>query len=189
MTGSRRRADPPARKRPLFEVRSSTIHGHGVFARRAIPTGTRIVEYLGKRISVEESEAPHDDKETDPAHVLLFAVDKRTLIDAGQGGNAARFINHSCDPNCEAVLDGRRVFIESTSDISPGEELTYDYHLSYEGAHTPQIVARYGCRCGAAECRGTMLDPRPRRTARPRRSGPRKAIPARRSARGRGKRA
>jgi SET domain-containing protein len=153
-------------RQPAYIVRRSTIHGHGVFARRRIRRGTRIIEYLGERISPEEAEARGENGMGEPGIVLLFTVDKRTLIDAGRGGNAARFINHSCSPNCEAVLDDGRVFIESCRSIVPGEELTYDYHLAYEGAYTPRVLARYRCRCGAPDCRGTMLEPR---RARPRR--------------------
>ncbi len=185
MSDSTRSARGSAAKSTLFEVRRSTIHGHGVFARRAIRSGTRIVEYLGERISPAEAEARGDHREAEPGHVLLFAVDKKTLIDAARGGNAARFINHSCAPNCEAVMEDRRIFIESTRGIALGEELTYDYHLSYEGAHTPRILARYRCRCGAPDCRGTMLDPKPRRKARPRRTA--QTGGARGASRGRGK--
>ncbi len=154
-----------------YVVRRSAIHGHGVFARRAIPAGARVVEYLGERISAEEADARNSQQDKDPGHVTLFAVDKRTVIDARRGGNAARFINHSCAPNCAAVLDGCRIFIESVRGIAPGEELTYDYHLTYAGEHTAQILALYRCRCGAPGCRGTMLKRRARRNGRPRRSG------------------
>ncbi len=156
---------------PAYIVRKSAIHGHGVFARRAIRRGARVVEYLGERISLEEAEARQDHQDQDPGHVLLFSVDARTVIDAGRGGNAARFINHSCAPNCEAVLDDGRIYIEATRHIAAGEELTYDYHLSLEGAYTAEVRSRYRCRCGASSCRGTMLEPRPRGRGRKRTGG------------------
>jgi len=87
----------------------------------------------------------------------LFTVDKRTVIDAGVDGNEARFINHSCEPNCLAVTDKRRVYIEAKRDISEGEELTYDYNLQLDEQPDAEMKARYACHCGTASCRGTML--------------------------------
>ena len=83
------------------------------------------------------------------------------MIDAGVAGNEARFINHSCDPNCETVIEGGRVFIEAVRTIQPGEELGYEYGLTWESTDDPDELARYACRCGAAKCRGTMLDEKP----------------------------
>jgi hypothetical protein len=92
---------------------------------------------------------------------FLFVVDSRVVIDAGVNGNDARYINHSCDPNCETVIEGRRVFIEALRTIQPGEELGYEYGLTWESTDDPKELANYACRCGAAACRGTMLDPVP----------------------------
>ena len=83
------------------------------------------------------------------------------MIDAGVDGNDARFINHSCDPNCETVIEGGRVFIEALRTIQPGEELGYEYGLTWESTDDPDELASYACRCGAAKCRGTMLDAEP----------------------------
>jgi SET domain-containing protein len=140
-------------------VRRSPIAGKGAFARRPIPKGTRIIEYVGERISHAEADRRYPEDGEHP-HVLLFIVDRRTVIDAGVGGNAARFINHSCDPNCEAVIEDGRVFIEAIRDIAAGEELTYDYHLTRDDAEGPEIERLYPCHCGAPNCRGTMLRPR-----------------------------
>jgi hypothetical protein len=84
-------------------------------------------------------------------------VSRRTVIDAGVGGNDARFINHSCAPNCDTVIEDERVFIESLRDIEPGEELGYEYGLTWESTDDPDELKNYACRCGAKECRGTML--------------------------------
>ncbi len=149
----------------LFRVRRSRIHGRGAFAVRPIPKGTRIIEYTGERISPREAERRYDDGKGDHVHVLLFIVDRKTEIDAGVGGNEARFINHSCDPNCEAVLDDKRVFIEAIRDIPAGAELTYDYHLEGPGVLSAEERRSYACRCGAENCRGTQLAPRRRRRA------------------------
>lgn len=145
----------------MFEVRRSRIHGSGVYATRTIPKGTRIVEYLGDRISHEEADVRYLEKGQDNGHTFLFVVNDRVVIDAGIAGNDARFINHSCDPNCETVIEGGRVFIEALRTIRPGEELGYEYGLTWESTDDPQELANYGCRCSAPQCRGTMLDPVP----------------------------
>lgn len=149
---------------PMFEIRPSPIQGQGAFATRRIRKGTRIIEYVGERITPAEADTRYDDDRVDHPHVLLFTVDKRTVIDAGVGGNEARFINHSCEPNCEAVVESGRVFIEALRDIAPGEELTYDYHLERHGRDDAEWEQRYACRCGAESCRGTMLAPRRNRS-------------------------
>ena len=141
----------------LFELRSSPIHGQGVFALRRIRKGKRLIEYIGERITPEAADLRYDDDAMDSPHTFLFTVDAQTIIDAAVGGNEARFINHSCDPNCEAVDDGGRIFIETIRNIRPGEELVYDYHLERDGRWRKEWEGRYACRCGAPNCRGTLL--------------------------------
>ncbi len=145
-------------KGPFYIVRRSAIHGRGVFATRKIPKGTRIVEYRGKRIAYRLACELYPDIEGEPTHTFLFELDDDIVIDAAQRGNAARWINHSCAPNCEAIEDDkRRIFIEAVRDIRPGEELGYDYNITLEERHTPAEKKRWGCRCGAKSCRGTLL--------------------------------
>lgn len=144
---------------PLFEVRGSPVHGLGAFALRRIPKGTRVVEYLGERVSHREADRRYESKEANDAHTFLFIVDSKTVIDAGVGGNEARFLNHSCNPNCESVIENRRVFIETTRTVEPGEELTYDYQIQRENDDPPGIDEVFACRCGFPQCRGTMLWP------------------------------
>ncbi len=145
----------------LIEVRDSPVHGLGVFALRRIRKGTRIIEYLGERISHAEADRRYDLKEDNDNHTFLFIVDERTVIDAGVNGNAARFINHTCGPNCESVTQDRRVFIEALRTIEPGEELAYDYQIEWDPQDPPDIDTIFACRCGSPECRGTMLWPGP----------------------------
>jgi SET domain-containing protein len=149
---------------PPFETRRSPIHGTGVFATRRIRKGARVVEYVGERVSHAEADRRYEDKDANDSHTFLFIVDRRTVIDAGVGGNAARFVNHSCAPNCETVIE-RRVFIYALRDIDPDEELTYDYLIQREPDDPPDVEQVFRCRCGAANCRGTMLAPKhmPRR--------------------------
>ena len=146
-------------REPLFEVRSSPVHGKGAFALRRIPKGTRIVEYLGERISHREADHRYEGKDANDAHTFLFIVDSRTVIDAGVDGNDARFLNHSCNPNCESVIESRRVFIEAVRTIEPGEEMTYDYQIQREDDDPPGIEEVFACHCGFPQCRGTMLWP------------------------------
>jgi len=146
---------------PPVETRDSGIHGRGVYATRTIKKGTRIIEYLGERITHAEADRRYERKGEDDGHTFLFIASKRTVIDAGVNGNEARFINHSCDPNCETVIENGRVFIESIRRIKPGEELGYDYQLTWDSTDDPVELALYACRCGAKGCRGTMLDREP----------------------------
>jgi uncharacterized protein len=146
---------------PMFEIRRSGIHGRGAYATRSIAKGTRIVEYLGDRITHKQADARYEEKGQDDGHTFLFVVSSRVVIDAGVGGNDARYINHSCDPNCDTVIENERVFIESIRDIEPGEELAYEYGLTWETTDDREELANYGCCCGAASCRGTMLAEEP----------------------------
>ncbi len=148
-------------RKKRLEVRPSQIQGLGAFATVRLRKGTRIIEYVGERITPKEADRRYDDDDdaTEHPRVLLFSVDSRTVIDAGVGGNDARFINHSCEPNCEAVTDKRRVYIEALRDIEPGEELLYDYNLTRHDDDADDLEQRYACHCGAESCRGTMLTP------------------------------
>jgi len=147
-----------ARGKKLYTVRRSGIHGRGVFAARKIRKGTCILEYKGRRSSWDDAmERPDSDPE-DPAHTVLFGLDDGTVIDPRVRGNAARWINHSCDPNCDTYEDEEgRVFIEARRTIRPGEELSYDYQLEIDEPLTKRERAQYTCRCGARGCRGSLL--------------------------------
>jgi SET domain-containing protein len=138
-----------------FSVRRSPIQGRGVFALRSIGKGTRVVEYTGERVSHREADRRHDAQGS--THTMLFIVDRKTVIDATREGNSARWINHSCSPNCEAVDDEDRIYIEAIRNIRAGEELTYDYNLVLEEPHTPAAKREHACLCSAFSCRGTML--------------------------------
>jgi SET domain-containing protein len=143
-----------------FAVRGSKIAGRGAFAARPIAKGERIVEYLGERVSHAVADARYDDHKGGLHHTFLFTVSRKVVIDATVNGNEARFINHSCDPNCESVIEGGRVFIDAAKPIKTGTELTYDYAYTRDGSETEEDeTGLYGCRCGAKTCRGTILAP------------------------------
>ncbi|MGH8230460.1 MAG: SET domain-containing protein [Steroidobacteraceae bacterium] len=152
----------------MLRVRRSRVHGRGVFARRRIRKGTRIIEYLGDRISHRQADRRYERKDINDNHTFLFIVDRHVVIDAGCNGNDARFINHSCAPNCESVIEGRRVFIRALRTIRPGEELSYDYQIARDRTDPPNVDDIYACRCGVQDCRGTMLWPPKRAARRPR---------------------
>jgi hypothetical protein len=164
-----------------IEVRNSSIHGHGVFARRRIRKGTTIIEYLGDRVSHEEVDERYADKLETDSHTFLFTVNSKIVIDAGRNGNDARFINHSCDPNCESTIKNKRVFIEAIRTIQAGEELNYDYAIGRDPEDASNVDDIFACRCGAASCRGSMLEPRKQRRARRKRRARKGATPPRAS--------
>ena len=151
-------------------LRRSPIHGNGVFATCDIPAGIELIEYKGRLLRIAQADRIYADT-SGTGHTFLFTLNERYLIDANVGGNVARWINHGCDPNCEAFVhesaDGDprrdRVVIESRRPIKAGEELTYDYGIVLEEPHTARLKRAWACRCGAAACTGTMLRPRPRR--------------------------
>jgi SET domain-containing protein len=159
------------RRAPPFEVRRSRIHGRGVFATRRIRKGARVIEYEGRRIGRVEMLARYDNDSGDRHHTLAFEIDNDTYIDAARGGNESRFINHSCEPNCEPFLvDGERIVIHAIKNIQPSVELAYDYNLARPARLRAGWKERYACRCGAAGCRGTLLG-QPRERARSIRGG------------------
>jgi SET domain-containing protein len=143
-----------------IQVRRSGVHGKGVFALAPLARGEQIIEYKGEVISWPEAlrRHPHDPK--DPDHTFYFHIDDVNVIDAKVGGNAARWINHACQPNCEADEMAGRVFIKALRAIRPGEELFYDYGLVIDERYTPKLKKQFECRCGARNCRGTLLAPK-----------------------------
>ncbi|PLZ02008.1 SET domain-containing protein-lysine N-methyltransferase [Burkholderia sp. WAC0059] len=140
-------------------VRQSGVHGKGVFAAGAIEAGTRLIEYRGERISWKEALRRHPHNPAEPNHTFYFALDSGNVIDGKVDGNSARWINHSCAPNCEAEEIDGHVYIHALRDIAPGEELFYDYGLVIDAKQTKKLKREYECRCGARKCRGTMLAP------------------------------
>lgn len=134
-------------------VRRSSIHGKGVFATQAIAAGTRLIEYKGERITSEDDAYLY----TESTHTFLFMLDNEEIIDGSRNGNTARWINHSCEPNCEANEEDGRVFIDALRDIATGEEITIDYNLYLEARYTAALKRQYACGCGTSQCRGTLL--------------------------------
>jgi len=135
-----------------IEVRQSGIHGRGVYAVRSIPEDKRIIEYTGERTSWEAAPEDHNDP-----HTFNFGLENGDVINPEIGGNDARWINHSCNPNCEAIEEDDRIFIYAIRNIQAGEELLYDYRLEIDEPITEESKKKFACLCRASNCRGTML--------------------------------
>lgn len=144
-------------KAPRVAVRNSPIHGRGVFAVTAIAKGARIIEYTGERMSHAKADRLYGELHDGSSHTMLFAANDKVVIDATKRGGPARWINHSCAPNCEANEEEGRVFIDAIRAIKPGQELSYDYNLVLEERHTAKQKRDHPCHCGARKCRHTLL--------------------------------
>lgn len=138
-------------------MRRSDVHGNGVFAVQDLAEGETLIEYKGEIISWKEALRRHPHDPAQPNHTFYFHIDEDRVIDALYGGNASRWINHSCAPNCVADEDGGRIFIKARRAIKAGEELNYNYGLVIDEPLTPELKADYPCRCGSRNCRGTLL--------------------------------
>jgi uncharacterized protein len=152
---------PVARRARAYAVRGSAIHGKGVFAARTIAPGERIIEYRGERIGWDEALRRAEIRGGPLNHTFFFSLHDGRVIDGGSRGNAARFINHSCEPNCEALEhDDGRVYLYALLPIGVNDELSYDYALIYDGRHTAAVRRAFACRCGSPGCQGIMLAPK-----------------------------
>jgi len=148
-------------------ARRSPIHGTGVFALVDIPKGVELIEYRGKRLTHAQADRLYANT-SDSGHTFLFTLNDEYVIDASTGGNIARWINHSCKPNCRALMEEHeggdrrkdKVVIETLRPLRAGEELTYDYGIVLEERLTPRLKAIWACRCGAPRCKGTLLKPK-----------------------------
>ena len=154
---------PRRRQGSGIQVRRSGVHGKGVFASRDFEPGETVIEYTGERIAWDEALRRHPHDPDQPDHTFYFQLESGDTIDALYGGNASRWINHACEPNCEAEETDGRVFIKTLRAIRAGEELNYIYGLTLDERYTPALKKRFECRCGSPRCTGTMLVPKRRR--------------------------
>jgi SET domain-containing protein len=163
----RARRSPAGKAGPVnewMELRRSPIHGLGAFSLTDIPKGTRVIEYTGEKISNAEADRRYDDDSMSRHHTFLFILNDRTCVDAALEGNEARFINHSCDPNCEAVIERGHIWIEALKSIPAGTELAYDYAYEDDPKYTEKDLLFYACKCGTPKCRGTIVNTRKKLT-------------------------
>ncbi len=136
----------PSEAHAPLRLLPSGIHGTGAFAARSFAAGTRVIEYVGELIDKQESL-----KRCEANNEYIFSLDDQQDLDGNVAWNPARFINHSCQPNCEAVLEDRHIWIVAARDISPGEELTFNYGFDLEE------YRKYPCSCGAPGCVGYIV--------------------------------
>lgn len=152
---------------PLTVTRRSAIHGTGVFAARPLAAGIEVMTYAGKLRSHAWVDR-HYAGTVESGHTFLFTLNDRYVVDANVDGNDARWINHSCDPNCKPYVisadDGHprrdRIVIETLRPIAAGEELTFDYGIRLDCRHSPRLKRIWACLCGSPNCTGTMLKPK-----------------------------
>jgi SET domain-containing protein len=143
-----------------IQIRNSGVHGRGVYAVAEIAAGERLIEYTGELISWDEAMDRHPHDPSQPNHTFYFHIEDGRVIDALHGGNSSRWINHSCEPNCEADEVDGRVYIMALQDLFPGDELFYDYGLTIDERYTKKLKKEFACYCGSPSCRGTMLTPK-----------------------------
>ena len=141
-------------------MRRSDVHGNGVFAVQDLAEGETLIEYKGEIISWKEALRRHPHDPAQPNHTFYFHIDDGRVIDGNVKGNDARWINHSCEPNCEADEVDGRVYIKALRNIAAGEELNYDYGLIIDEPYTPKLLSEFPCWCGSEHCRGTLLTPK-----------------------------
>jgi uncharacterized protein len=162
----KKRKAPAAPPNPWFRLRRSRIQGVGAFAIVDIPRGTRIIEYTGEKITNAEADRRYpDEDDAERHHTVLFILNQRMMIDAGRGGNQARFINHSCEPNCDIEIARGHIWIYAARDIPRGTELAYDYEFDHLAEYTEADLRFHVCKCGSARCRGTIVKVDRRRKA------------------------
>ena len=155
----------------LYEIRKSNIQGKGVFAKRRLRPGQRIVEYTGEKISNDEADKRYDEDKMKRHHTFLFTLDDDYCIDGNVPSNKAKLINHSCDPNCEAIIEDDRIWIYALKNIQPGVELAYDYQYERTGDNIAELEKFYMCRCGSEKCRGSIMAPPKKRKKKKKKAG------------------
>ena len=134
----------------LYRIKDSKIDKKGLYAKKDIAPGTRIIQYIGKLITKKQTE--NNDKFDNDKDIYLFNLNKRYDLDGDFKWNTARLINHSCDPNCEVEGKGLKLWIISIRDINKNEELTYDYGFSFD-----ENYKDFPCKCGSKNCCGYIV--------------------------------
>lgn len=142
----------------LYELRESKIHNTGVFATQDIPAGTRVIEYVGEKISKEEGSRRSDfsiellARKRNLGEVYVFELNDQYDIDGSPDYNTAKYVNHSCSPNCESRIIDDRIWIVAIRNITKGDEITYDYSYDLDN------FENYMCLCSSDNCFGYILD-------------------------------
>jgi SET domain-containing protein len=137
-------------------VKRSGIHQKGLFAKKDIPEGTRVIEYVGEKVTKAEGERRGQvqdakGREVGEGTVYIFTLNKRHDIDGNVPWNPARLANHSCDPNCTTDVIRGHIWLIADRDIEKGDEIVYDYNFDLE------YYEEHPCLCGAKKCCGYMV--------------------------------
>ena len=142
----------------LWFKKKSSLHGSGLFAASEIKKGAQVIEYIGDKITKKEGDKRAEkqikkaQKNKNNGMVYVFELNNKYDIDGGVARNYARFINHSCDPNCEVEINDNQIWISSIKRIKKGLELTYNYGYPFDSDFEDHI-----CKCGAKKCVGYIL--------------------------------
>ena len=143
----------------MWKVKHSRIHGHGVFATKDIKKNTKIIQYIGEKVSRSEGNKRSEERinkylnSSKTGSVYIFELNNRYDIDGSPLYNKARYINHSCDPNCEVDIVDNKIWISSIKKIKKGEELSYDYGYSFD----KNDYKDHPCKCGNKDCIGFII--------------------------------
>ena len=143
----------------MWKVKRSSIHGTGVFATHNIPKNSKIIQYIGDKILKSEGDKRSEKRlkkylnSKDDGSVYIFELNKKYDIDGSPLYNKARYINHSCNPNCEVDIESEEIWIKSIKNIKKGEELTYDYGFEFDKDDYKDNI----CKCEAKYCIGYII--------------------------------
>ncbi len=143
----------------IWKVKKSKVHGSGVFALQKIKKNTKIIEYIGEKITKREGDRRSEKRlkkylnSKSTGSVYIFELNKRYDIDGSPLYNRARYINHSCNPNCEVEIEKGHIWIKSIRSIKVGEELNYDYGYEFD----EEDYKDHKCKCGSKNCIGYII--------------------------------
>tara|TARA_Y100001980_G_C14213122_1_gene72020 strand:+ start:55 stop:537 length:483 start_codon:yes stop_codon:yes gene_type:complete len=143
----------------MWKLKKSKIHAYGVFAEKRIPKGTKIIEYIGEKVSRKEGDKRSEKRLKKHLHskttgsVYIFELNKHYDIDGSPNYNKAKYINHSCNPNCEVEITKNRIWIKSIKNIREGDELSYDYGFEFD----EDDYKDHKCKCGSKKCIGYII--------------------------------
>ena len=143
----------------MWKVKNSKIHGNGVFATKNIKKNTKIIQYIGKKVTRAEGNLRSEKRlkkflnSEEDGSVYIFELNSKFDIDGSYLYNKARYINHSCNPNCEVDIKNNEIWISSIKNIKKGDELSYDYGFEFD----EDDFMDHKCKCGSKKCIGFVI--------------------------------
>jgi SET domain-containing protein len=130
--------------------KKSGINNLGLFAKSDIKKGEKVIEYKGRKLTHKQVE--ENDRFDNSKAIYLFTLNERYVLDGDTKTNTAKYINHSCDPNCEVDILKGKIWIIAIKDIKKGDELSYDYGFGYDAD-----FRQFPCKCGSKNCCGYIV--------------------------------